>query len=201
MKRVILLLSFGLLGTSPARASVMDLITVDTTSLAPATTGFIDLAFNGGFPATATIGGFSLTGGSLDLPTLFTQGTVSGVLPGTVTMSDDNADYDEGIHFGSSLSFLLTLSGTPSGTTGDVFTLSFFNSTFSGGLLTGNNNDFWLVQFQMDTAGNITGTAYPNPTGGPSFATITPIAPEPSSGLLAMVGLLGAGIAGMRRRH
>jgi hypothetical protein len=183
------LISLILVISAPLFAEVYN-VAVDTSSLAPGTAGFIDLAFNGGYPATAAITGYSQTGGSLSPGTIFTQGTVTGSLPGAVTLGDDNADYDEGITFGSSILFQLNLSGTPSGTTGDVFTLSFFNSDFSGSLLTGNINDGWLAQFQMDTNGNITPTAYANPSGGPSDATITTPTPEPGTGMALALALL-----------
>ncbi len=190
MTRALLITLFAVLAGNVSRAATMDLITVNTSSLPPGTKGFIDLAFNGAFPATATVSSFSMAGGSLDSSAIQTFGTVTGQLPGTVTLAQNDADYDEGITFGSSLQFVLTLSGTPGGNVGDVFTLSFFNADFSGGLLTGNVNDLWLVQFQMDTKGSVTGTAYANPNGGPSFASIQPV-PEPSS-LLFLAGLLGA---------
>ncbi|HEX3877927.1 MAG TPA: NF038129 family PEP-CTERM protein [Bryobacteraceae bacterium] len=170
-------------------------VTVDTSSLTNPTSGFIDFGFNGGFPATAAISNFALTGGALHGSSITTQGTIAGALPGTVTISQDTADYDEGLTFGSSVSFTLDLTGTPSGSVGDVFTFSFFNPNFTGGLLTGNNNDFWLAQFQMDTQGNITSTAFANPAGGPSFATIQAVsvgAPEPGTWALVGLGVLGA---------
>ena len=177
-------------------------LTIDASSLlSPPTTGFIDFAFNGGYPATAVVSNFLNPGGSLNAASIFTQGTVSGTLPGSITMGDDNADYDEGIGFGSSISFDLSLSGTPQGSIGDVFTLSFFNSEFTGGLLTGNVNDDWLAQFQLDTHGNITPFAFANPSGGPSFATITQVAetPEPGTWLLLVAAIAGISCLGRRR--
>ena len=97
MKRVLLFSFFASLAAGISFAGQLDLIAIDTSSLAPGTAGFIDLAFNGGFPATATISNFSMSGGSLTPATIFTQGTVAGTLPGTVTLHEDNADYDEGI--------------------------------------------------------------------------------------------------------
>ncbi len=178
---------FSILLTAPCFASTFQ-ISVDASSLTHGTTGFIDLAFNGGYPATAVISNFSNIGGSLNATTLTTFGTISGTLPGVITMSDDAADYNEGITYGTPISFLITLSGTPSGTTGNVFTLSLLDSLDSSGLLTGNTNDGWLVQFEMDTQGNITPDAFANPTGGPSFATVTPV-PEPATWLLSAAAL------------
>jgi hypothetical protein len=187
MKRLLIL---SLLAAGAAAAGQLYTVSIDTTSLSSGTTGFLDLAFNGGFPATALISSFAIPGGSLDSSSLATQGTITGTLPGLVTMLDDNADYFEGIHFGSGVNFNLFLSGTPAGSTGDVFTLSFFNSAQTGALLTGNLNDLWIAQFQMDTAGNITPAAFANPSGGPSFATITAV-PEPAAAWLFAVAVLG----------
>jgi hypothetical protein len=176
------------------------LISIDASSLTPNTSGFIDLSFNGGFPATATITNFTNPGGSLDAGSLFTQGTVTGTLPGTVTLASDNADYDEGITLGSPIRFGLTLTGMPGGSTGDVFTLSFYNSTFTGGLLTGNQNDFWLARFQMSTNGAIMPVAYANPSGGSSYATITSVASVPEPSTMAMLAAAGLAVCGWRLR-
>jgi len=197
MKRTILILLALAVCTAPAVASGLYLITVDTTSLAPGTTGFIDLAFVGGGPVEATIADFLVTGGSLSgSPSI--QGAI-GTLPDTVTMPADNADYFEGISFGSSVSFQLTLAGNPIGPGGDTFTLTFFDSTQMFGLLSGNANDLWLVQFQMSADGSTTYIAYDNPSGGPSFANVTSV-PEPATASLAVLVLAGAALLKTRGR-
>lgn len=197
---------FLLLGSVSAFAGTVYDISVDTRSLPGGTSGFIDLAFNGGFPATATISNFSAPGASLAPATIFTQ-DATGALPAIVTMDENNSDYDEGLTFASSIVFDLSLSETPGGATGDVLTLSFFNSDFSGSLLTGNINDGWLAQFQLDTNGRITPTAYANPTGGASYATITTVTPTPEPGTAIIFGLALPALAAIaslrraRRRH
>jgi hypothetical protein len=163
-------------------------ITVNASSLPPATSGFIDFTLNGGFTATAVISNFLNPGGSLNASTIFTQ-DASGALPGAVTLGSDNSDYDEGIVYGSPISFLLTFSGSPSGNTGDVFNLSLFDNNFDG-LLTQDVADGEIVQFELDTHGNITPDALPNPSGGPSFATITAV-PEPATWSLAAASVVG----------
>ena len=170
-------------------------VTINASSLPPATSGFIDFAFNGGYAATAVVSNFSNTGGSLSNVGLYTQGTVSGTLPGTVTLGANNADYDESIVYGTPISFFLNLSGTPSGNTGDVFTVSLFDTNYDG-LLTGNVNDGWLVQFQMSPQGVITPTAYANPTGGASLATVV-ATPEPST--LWMIAIPAVALFGFGR--
>jgi hypothetical protein len=193
-------LSCLLLGLAaiPCFATTLGIVIDSSSLLSPPTSGYIDFLFNGGYPATAVISNFSIAGGSLDSGSVTGYGTVTGTLPGDVVMHDDNANYDQGLTFGSSIAFDLTLEGTPTGSIGDVFTLTFFNSSFSGGLLTGNEDDFWLMQFQMDTEGNITPVAYANPSGGRSFAT-SYVIPEPVSGFLCAAAL--AGIFFLRRRR
>ena len=65
------------------------------------------------------VSGFSDAGGTLDSASVSTYGTVSGTLPGDVAMSENSSDYYEGITFGPSISFDLTLDGIPDGNTED----------------------------------------------------------------------------------
>jgi len=184
------------LATAPGLADSMYEISIDTSSLPAGALGFIDLSFNGGFPATATIDNF--TGATVNGAMLFTQGTISGTLPGEVSIGDDNADYNEGIAFGSSIDFLLTLSGTPSGVDGDTFAVSFFGTDDATPLLTADENDGFLVKFDLDTLGNVTVTAFDSPTGGPSLASAAAV-PEPAGVSLLLAGLFCAGWLQRRR--
>jgi hypothetical protein len=179
----------------PCFGSTVFKISVDASSLPPATSGFIDFTLNGGFPATATISNFSNPGGSLNAASIFLQ-DASGALPGAVTLGSNNSDYDEGITYGTPISFLLTLSETPGGTTGDIFNLSLFDTNFDG-LLTQDVNDGEIVQFQLNTQGGVTPVALLNPSGGPSFATITTV-PEPATWLFGAMSLLA--LIFLRRR-
>ena len=178
----------SILLAAPCFGSAVFQISVDASSLPPATSGFIDFTLNGGFAATATISNFSNPGGSLDASSIFLQ-DASGALPGAVTLGSNNSDYDEGITYGTPISFLLTLSETPGGNTGDIFNFSLFDANFDG-LLTQDVTDDEIVQFQLVTHGNITPDALLNPSGGPSFATITTVVPEPAAWLLGATSLL-----------
>jgi len=160
-------------------------VSIDTSSLNGAG-DFMDLNFNGGFPATATIDNF--TGAALNGGSLQTFGTITGTLPAEVVMSDDGADYFEGLTFGNTISFLVTFDGTPGGATGNTFAISFLSGS-NDPLLTGNLVDGFIARFDMDTSGNVTPTTFANPSGGPSFAGVQLITPEPGTGLLLMAGV------------
>ncbi len=177
------------LAAVPCFATTLDIV-IDSSSLSPSTSGFIDFYFDGGYPATAVISNFSDAGGTLNSTSITTSGTVSGTLPGDVVMNENGSDYDEGITFGPLISFDLTLAGVPDGNNEDEFTLTFYNSGNSGGLLTGNNSDYWLVQVLIDTQGNVTSTEYANPSHGPSYADVY-VVPEPASWLLCAAAFAG----------
>jgi hypothetical protein len=209
MKKLHLLLIavFTTLTVPAFGASQLELVTVNTSSLPAATTGYLDFLFNGGGTsfqsATASLTGFA-TNGTLAASSLSTSGTVMGSLPGTVSMANNNAEYLERITFGSSLTFGLQFSGpavdAPNGAgSGSTFTLSLLNATQDGAYLTSNLNDGFLLLFNIDGAGRVTYTTYPTSTGAPSVVSITAV-PEPSSALL-MIPVLAtfAGLAFARR--
>jgi hypothetical protein len=212
-----------------ARAdSVSYTFTMDTTSLS-GTYGFIDMQFMelGIAPGpgvynddtTATVSNFE-TDAVLD-PTSLTgagdeDGDVTGTLPGTVTFIADGDgafnDYDEGLTFGDSISFTLTLSGqgvtTPicPGTPGTQcsapeFTLDFLDAGQDAYLFTndptGSTATGWAaggVGVNLDT----TTTTYTSPGPGDNAADLTIASnapagsvPEPSALLLLGIGLIG----------
>src|ERR1700749_2399984 len=83
--------------TVPVFGDTVYKITVDASSLTPGTQGFIDLAFNGGYPATAAFGNFPKGGGFFSLPSLTPQGLVTGTLPVEGTMAYSNVVYDKAL--------------------------------------------------------------------------------------------------------
>jgi hypothetical protein len=187
-------------------AGAVEAITINTSSLPAATHGFLDLLFNaGGAPfqaATVSVMGFT-TNGTLNAASISTSGTVSGTLPSTVAINNDNAEYFEGITFGTGINFLLKFSGplvdSPSGTgSGSTFTFSLLNATQDGALLTANQNDGYLFTFDINNHGVIQSTTFPTETGAPSVVTISAV-PEPG---LLLPGALGvAFLAWLRRRR
>ena len=171
-------------------ASELDLITINTASLPAATKGYVDFLFNGGGtkfdPATASITNFS--GGTLN-PASISRTAATGTLPAPVLLTNSNGEYLEGITFGAGISFYLQLSGTavdsPSGTagSGSTFTLSLLNATQDGAYLTSDQTDGFILEFNIDTRGNITHTTFPTESGAPSVVSVQAV-PEPGTWLL-----------------
>jgi hypothetical protein len=123
-------------------------ITADTSSL-NGTAGNLDFQFNPGDSsaeaATAVITNFQAVGGTLALSNVLT-GDASGLLPGTLTLDNGTAYNDafQGLTFGTSISFDLTLSGpalnSPGGNVGSSFAFSLYASDGVTPLLTTDTN-------------------------------------------------------------
>jgi len=188
------LITLLFLAASLQAASVFS-VSINTSSLPAATPGYLDFLFNGGDPASASITGFT-TNGTLNAASV-SRTASSGTLPGAVSLSNSNAEYLEGITFGTSINFNLQFSGTGGGS---VFTLSLLNATQDGAFLTSNVNDGFLLEFNIDTNGIITPITFPTASGAPSVVSIASAAavPEPASCLAAVLGLLGIAVAKKR---
>jgi hypothetical protein len=229
---------FLALGAAAAQAAVVYRFDVDTSSLPAGTQGFIDLQFSasqatgpGAYNplATATVSGFQNVGGFFTEADPYAQndlfgtpnvsGHVSGTLPGSVVfdVTGDGAinDYLHSLQFGSSFSFLLTLSGqavdapicpNTGGTDCSLpgFALDLLNSAGTGYLLTGDPDgqtafSWTLAQVQVNTDGSTTPTIYPGPGGGAPALTISTPVPEPATWVMMIVGFGAVGL-GLRRR-
>jgi hypothetical protein len=176
-----------LLAVSLGAASVFS-VSIDTHSLPTATSGYLDLLFSGVTPASVSVTGFT-TDGTLDPASVSSNGA-NGTLPGAVSLANINAEYLEGITFGSHINFNLQFAGTGAES---VFTLSLLNATQDDALLTSNVNDGFLLEFNIDAHGVITPITFSTASGGPSVVSIvSPTAvPEPAQWLPAIFGLLG----------
>jgi hypothetical protein len=191
--------------TAPSIFASSYLVSIDTSSLPTSTGGFMDFLFNNGGgafdPITASITDFTSPGATLNSATLSTQGTVAGLLPSPVSIDNDNAEYLEGLTFGTSLNFILQFTETPTGTgSGSTFTLSLLNSTLDGAFLTSDTNDGFILEFDIDNQGNVATTTFPTAAGGPSVVTITATTlPEPGTCAMCAAGVIG--LALLRRKR
>ncbi len=133
----ILTASFCLVAANAALAAPIYLVTMNTSTIAPGTTGSLDFQFDPGplvtQPATVQITNF-MGGSFVGLPQ--TIGAVTGgPLPAAVTLTNTNQlnDYFQSFTFGSSLSFDVSFSGpavvSPNGIA--TSTSEFVFSTFS----------------------------------------------------------------------
>lgn len=179
------------------------LVSINTSSLPANTSGYLDFLFNNGGGSfdtiTASLASFSAPGSTLNAGSVSTSGIVTGVLPSTVTIQNDNAEYLEALTFGSSLNFLLNFAETPSGTgSGSTFTISLLNSTLDGSFLTSDLNDGYIAEFDINNQGVVTPTTFTTDTGAPSVVSIT-ATPEPGTMLLIGAGALG--LALFRRKR
>jgi hypothetical protein len=195
--------------TATARASVIYNVAVDTSSVS-STQGFLDFQFDPGNAssqaATAVIGNFNTVGGTL-MPPPATSGSVVGLLPGTVTFTNNFvfSDYFEGFTYGASFSFTLTLSGpaldSPNGTAtaGTTFGLGLYDRN-QNPILTNQASGF-AGEVDILLNGSTSATAFPNGTG-PSVVTFTRVTngvPDPGNTLL-LLGLAMAGLLPFGRR-
>lgn len=212
--RAFLAVCGAILTSVPGYSAAMYLVTVDTTAITPGTPGNIDLQLNPGFgsfqAATATITGFTTLGGLLSGPPVITPASVSGALPGVVTIANSTAfnDYYQPFTFGSSFQFILALDGpaitSPNGTatSGSSFGLSLYDQTGSFPLLTTDPNGFaGIAEILLD--GRVSTTTFPASAFGPSAVTFASIAiPEPATfgSLLTSLLVLGVSVAWRGRR-
>lgn len=183
------------------------MVTIDTSSIV-GTTGNIDFEFNPGLnsqSATAQIVNF--TGGTLQgSPTTF--GPVLGALPGSLSLSNSAPnDYFQGILFGNTEEFLLSITGPavaspdPSYTSTSVFGVALYDSSGTNPLLTTDPDGFaGLATVNLD--GTITPYGFPSAVGQASVVTFASV-PEPGSWLSTLSGasalLAAVGIARRRR--
>ena len=204
-------LVLGLLCLSAQADTVTYQVTVDTLSQ-NGNYGYIDLQLNQGtltsLPITASITGFA--GGTLNPAdgTNFATGSY-GSLPGTLTIpADISTDYFEGLTFGNSISFDITLSGTgvnlaglAGGTSGSTFVIGFYDSDSNPLFTSDPSGATGLIEIAND--GTVGVDAFPGPSGGQSLASFTPldnppeVTPEPST--LSLFACAGAAFLLLRR--
>ena len=203
---------FGLAGlvlsvAGAATAAPVTYSVIVNTSSISGTPGSLDFNFAPGAvdsqPAFVQISGFSSNGTLVSCPSnvqgFCNTGDVTGTLPGTLTFDNGTAfnDYFDDFTFGSTLSFMVSLSGpalsTPDGTSssGSIFAFSMFSDP-AGSIpaLTSNNT----LGYAMTVNVNLNGT-----TTVDDFSAQTTV-PEPGSLSLMALGV-GCCFAFWFRRH
>lgn len=231
---LIAFLTFAGAGSLSAHAdSVSYLVTVDSTGIA-GSSGFLETQLaTAAVPATpsvtATIGSIA-TDGSLGAVTISTPGVVSGSFGSTLALANDNAsvvppnlsDFQQAFTYGTTLSFVLTFSGTEvmSGNPAIPFTGTVFSFILedanqdglnsgplypgeafdiyvnpSGGTLLVAPNDPYLAGGPVPGFPPATGGLYPAVTIAPFSAV-----PEPSSVVMLGLGLGAMTVVGRFRK-
>jgi hypothetical protein len=185
----------GLLCLPALADTVTYQVTVDTSSQS-GNYGYIDLQLNqgtlGSLPITATIAGFA--GGALNPSdgNNFATGSY-GSLPGALTiLADISTDYFEGLTFGNSISFDITLSGAgvnlaglAGGASGTNFVFGFYDSAINPLFTSDPSGATGLIEIAND--GTVGVNALSGPSGGQSLASFEPldnppvVTPEPST--------------------
>jgi hypothetical protein len=191
---------------SQLAASVTYLVTANTSGIS-GQSGYLDLQLEPGPAATnlatATVTHFSGTGTSSGAGTL--TGDVTGQLPATLSFDNKTVfnDYFQGMTFGSTESFEVTLNGpAPAGGAESAFNISFYASDQSTSLLT-ISPDGEAGQITINPDGSTTPSTYAATVNGASALTISLVqplntVPEPSG--FAFLAF-GAAFALLRKRR
>lgn len=178
------------------------LFTVNTSSIS-GTNGFVEFQLGpGSQDLTATISGFTPAGnlGAVD-PSSF--GLFSGDLATTLVLGPGvQTDYFRHFTFGSSLRFLVDLSGpalsspNPAALAGNVFAFSLFDSAGTSPLLTSDTTNGSLARIDVAPGtGAVSITQFDFPSGILSITNV----PEPATLGVCALGLIALGV--MRSRN
>ncbi len=217
------LLGFVLvLSGAPARAGQVWTVSLDTSQLVANYTGPFGLDFEllGSNGNTVTLSSFSFGSGGAGPGPAFLTGGASGDLGGTVSLNDSGnffSDFNQQFAPGNTLTFTVdsTLVGPPSGGTPDNFSMVIFQGydpvngynpfTGTGGSpipTTDPSGGDTFFNFDINGPGSTTASGFPS-TSGDIPITVTPqsAAPEPSSGLIFLVGAISVGGAVLWRRN
>jgi hypothetical protein len=199
-------LLLGLLCLSAQADIVTYQVTVNTSGQG-GNYGYIDLQLNQGTllpaqPVTASITNFA--GGILN-PADVNNDSIgaSGDLATTLTIpADTSTDYFEGLTFGNSISFDITLSGAgvnlaglAGGASGTTFVLGFSDSAFNP--LFTNDESNATGQINIANDGTVSVDAFPDSSGGQPLADFV-ATPEP--GTLSLFACAGLALLLFRRR-
>jgi hypothetical protein len=198
-------LLLGLLCLSAQADTAIYRVTVNTSSQS-GNYGYIDLQLNQSiltsWPVTASITNFA--GGILNSADVNNDSIgASGDLATTLTIpADISTDYFEGLTYGDSIGFDITLSGTgvnlaglAGGTSGTTFVLGFYDSASNPLFTSDESGATGLINIADD--GTVGVDAFPDASGGQPHAEIV-LTPEP--GTLSLFACAGLALLLFRRR-
>ena len=182
-----------------AFGSITYLVTANTSSVS-GQMGYLDLQLEPG-PATtnlvtANVNNF-MSDGAL-VGSAQTMGNAIGQLPGALTFDNANtgSDYFQGVTFGNTESFDVTLNGpTPAGGEPSAFNISFYGADQVTSIL---STDTVAGQILINGDGSTSTVTIPATPGGTSVVSIT-ATPEPSYIALLIIALTGLIVFGRLR--
>jgi hypothetical protein len=203
LKIKLLIIAVIMLAASSAFASLSTYdVTINTTSLS-GQSGYLYLQYatlNNAVASTATVSSFTTDGvlGAQDTVDVADGAAVNGTLPGSVVFANTNAvnDYNHAITFGSTISFILSLSNPTTSSNSGVSTFSlglFADALGSTPLL--NTGDPNIAGTGILINLNNNGTTSAQSLDSNATATPTPI---PAAAWLLGSGLMG--LFGMRKK-
>lgn len=162
-------------------------VTIDTSAIA-GETGYVDFQFNRAdlFAPEAGASVLSWTGNISLLGAPIVEGSVTGALPGTLTLGNDTAfnDYFQAVEFGDMFSVIVQFSGDapPASLIGTSFALSLYAADAATPLLSDDVSGS-IVRFEL-LGGDTTVETFS------SFAQVTPV-PLPAAAWLLLSGVVG----------
>ncbi|MGP0065233.1 MAG: hypothetical protein ACLQGP_16735 [Isosphaeraceae bacterium] len=201
-----------ILAGSAVRADQVWTVSLDTSQLAADYTGPFALDFEliGSNGNTVTLSSFSFGTGGAGPGSAFLTGGASGDLGGSVSLNDSTnffSDFNQQFTPGGTLTFTVdsTLVAPPSGGTPDNFSMVIFEGydpvngynpySGTGGTSISTNDPSGADTFfncNVGGSGATTASSYSSASGDISI-TVTPasVVPEPSSGVIMLLGVIG----------
>jgi hypothetical protein len=176
---------------------------VDTRALA-GTAGYIDLQLNPADLQAPDMSAWVLDwSGATLLSEVTIEGSVTGMLPDSVTLTNDTAfnDYFQSVEFGDSLSFIVQFEqdGNAWPNIGTSFALALYAADAMTPLLT-NDISGSIVRFEV-LNGAINYQTFSPGGASPSLAQVAPV-PLPAAAWLLLSGVAGLfGVTGSRSRE
>jgi PEP-CTERM motif len=203
------LLALGGPAATPARSAMASYVITANTSGLDGTPGNVEFSFNpvdsGTGTATAVVTGFSIGGGGSLAGPIDLMGGATGSLASTLSIANSTGSNDatQGVNYGTTITFDLTITYTPETVNGTLFSFFMEDAGFTGYNAGPSGQALDVLVLNTTTV-----TTYAPRSNSPGYHNGTPVVtvgsaavPEPSS--LVLMGLGAAALAfgaRMRRR-